>query len=117
MKRNRTHSSEFKRQVCEEYLSHRAGMAQLSRRYALSTSLIRTWIGKYEQGEYSGLAASSPREKRLDARVAELERKIGQLTMENEFLKRADVFIRQRRSEASSVTSGPLPSPSGKDAT
>ncbi len=49
------YSEEVKRQVCEEYLSQRAEVAQLSRRHELSPSLIQVWIGKYEQGGYAGM--------------------------------------------------------------
>jgi len=54
-------------------------VAQLSRRHELSPSLI--WIGKYEQGDYAVEARPSAQERQLAARVAELERKIGQLTL------------------------------------
>jgi len=117
MRARRRYSEEFKRQVCEEYLSERAGVAQLSRRHELSPSLIRIWIGKYEQGGYAGDARPSAQEKQLAARVAELERKIGQLTLENDLLKKLEAHARQQRSARSSVISGPTPSRSRKDAT
>lgn len=116
MRVRRHYSEEFKRQVCEEYLSERAGVAQLSRRHELSPSLIRIWIGKYEQGGFAGDTRPSVHEKQLAARVAELERKIGQLTLENDLLKKLEAHARRQRSARPSVLSGPGPSPSRKDA-
>jgi transposase len=116
MRARRRYSEEFKRQVCEEYLSERAGVAQLSRRHELSPSLIRIWIGKYEQGGFAEDARPSVHEKQLAARVAELERKIGQLTLENDLLKKLEAHARRQRSVRPSVISGPEPSRSRKDA-
>ena len=116
MRARRHYSEEFKRQVCEEYLSQGAGVAQLSRRHELSPSLIRIWIGKYEQGGYAGEIRPSAQEKQLATRVAELERKIGQLTLENDLLKKLEAHARRQRSARPSVISGPGRSPSRKDA-
>ncbi|MGH8293446.1 MAG: transposase [Gammaproteobacteria bacterium] len=116
MRARRRYSEEFKRQVCEEYLSQRAGVAQLSRRHELSPSLIRVWIGKYEQGGYAGDAQPSIQEKQWAARVAELERKIGQLTLENDLLKKLEEQVRRQKNARPSVISGPGTSPLSKAA-
>ncbi|MBF6571649.1 MAG: transposase [Candidatus Binataceae bacterium] len=41
MARHRSFSSEFKRQMAQDYLEGRAGLHELARRYSLSRNLIR----------------------------------------------------------------------------
>ena len=75
-------------------------LAQLSRRYDISSGLIRHWTKRYEQG---GLVEGpSLPEKELRARNAELERMVGRLTMENDLLKKAVEYTLRRRKENSS---------------
>ena len=51
-----------------------------------------------------------------ESKVAELERKVGQLTMEVDFLKKARASRRQSNDENLSIVSGPKDSPSREDA-
>jgi transposase len=51
-----------------------------------------------------------------EARIAALERLVGKLALENEFLKEVSRHARQARSARTSVIAGPLVSPSQKDA-
>ena len=71
-----------------------ATMAEIARKYQLSPKLLERWRGEWRaRGEaaFPGIgrrAASVP--VLDDARhIAELERKIGQMTMENDLLKKA----------------------------
>jgi len=101
MRARRQHSVEFKQQIVEQWMSGAASLGQLSRQHNLSPSLIQTWREKYRGG---GLIEKPSREEQaLKARVAELERMVGRLTMENDLLKKADAYIRQQRSAASRV--------------
>jgi transposase len=67
---------------------------EVARKYQLSPKLLERWRGEWRaQGEAAfpgigrrGGGVPMPDDAR---RVAELERKIGQLTMENDFLKKA----------------------------
>jgi transposase-like protein len=79
-------------------------MAQLCRRYELCQTVIRSWRQQYAHGrlaEPEGVAESQ------EQRIRELERMVGQLTMENALLKRAVAYTLQRRREASSPITGP----------
>lgn len=100
----RRFSAGFKRQVVEELLAGAATIAQLCRRYELCPSVIRNWKERYANG---GLADSEQICQSQEQRIQELERMVGQLTMENALLKRAVAYTLQRRSEASSPVSGP----------
>lgn len=111
--KQRKHSIEFKRQVVEELLSGVSTLAQLSRRHDLAVSLIQVWKRKYTAGELN--PGPSKHDQALQARVAELERMVGRLTMENDLLKKAAAYIQRERSAASRViTAKDLEAPKGR---
>jgi transposase len=85
MKNQRTFSIEFKRQVIEEWLSGTSSLAQLSRRHAIAPSLLYHWKELYIRGKLFNEPTESGA---LQARVEELEKMVGKLTLENEFLKK-----------------------------
>jgi len=100
MRERRRISAAFQREVLGELLSGACSLSQLSRRHDVSSGLILYWKKRYEE---TGLAEGpSQSEKRFLARVAELERMVGRLTMENELLKKAVEYTARRRKELSS---------------
>jgi transposase len=100
MRERRSFSAAFKRQVIGELLSGGCTLAQLSRRHDVSPGLILYWKKRHEE---AGLAEGpSQSEKRTLARIAELERLVGRLTMENELLKKAMQYTARRTKERSS---------------
>lgn len=114
MKRpRRTFTVEFKRRVVEEYLDG-TSQAQLCRKYELSPTLVREWRRKYDAGEFDEHPhrSASAREQELMQRVAELERKVGQLTMENEVLLKRGALPRRRSGGSGLIASGPKDSAS-----
>ncbi|MCX5971860.1 MAG: transposase [Coprothermobacterota bacterium] len=85
MRNQRTFSIEFERQVIEEWLSGTSSLAQLSRRHAIAPSLLYHWKERYIRGKLSHEPTESGA---LQARLEELEKMVGRLTLENEFLKK-----------------------------
>lgn len=85
MKNRRYFSLEFKRQVMEELLSGESRPAQLCRRYNLSASLLYHWKKQYSRGKFNNEPIE---EAALKDRIEKLERLVGRLTLENEFLKK-----------------------------
>src|SRR5688572_8909240 len=68
--------------------------AEVARKYQLSPKLLERWRGEWRaKGEaaFPGIGRGGLGLAALDdaRRIAELERQIGQLTMENDFLKKA----------------------------
>jgi len=85
----------------------RAG--EIARKYQLSPKLLERWRGEWRaKGEmaFPGIGRRGGDLPALDdaRRIAELERKIGQLTMENDFLKKALQHFRDHHPPA--VVSG-----------
>jgi len=86
MRNQRSFGLEFKRQVVEELLSGDSRPAQLCRRYNISPSLLYHWKKQYSRGKFNNEPIE---EAALKDRVDKLERLVGRLTLENEFLKKA----------------------------
>jgi transposase-like protein len=85
MRNQRSFSLEFKRQAVEELLSGESRLAQICRRYNISSSLLYHWKRQYSRGRFNN---EPTEEAALKDRVEKLERLVGKLTLENEFLKK-----------------------------
>src|SRR5919205_4324209 len=59
MARYRTYTIEFKRQLVEEHLGG-VSLTELARRHDISHELLRTWMKKYEAGEFAGDGPAGP---------------------------------------------------------
>ncbi|MBI3580329.1 MAG: transposase [Ignavibacteriales bacterium] len=82
----RQFTKELKLQVVQE-LESGLSLAEASRRYEVHPNLIRKWRELYRDNGDRAFAGHG-KMYREEAKIAALERKIGQLTMENEFLKK-----------------------------
>ena len=102
MPRHRRHSVEFKRQVVAEYLAGESAHV-LGRRHDLSRNLIRIWVEKAGAGELDQEVVAADLLGAYEAKIAALERLVGQQTLEIEFLKKAQKIARSRTSAASSA--------------
>src|SRR4030066_1243871 len=85
MRKQRNFSIEFKKQVVEELISDVSRPAQLCRRYDIVPSLLNHWKKQYELGKFNNEPTT---EAALQDRIEKLERLVGKLTLENEFLKK-----------------------------
>ena len=86
-----------------------SGTGEIARKYQLSPKLLERWRGEWRAKGELAFPGNGRRGGTLPAvdearRVAELERKIGQLTMENDFLKKALQHFRDHHPPA--VVSG-----------
>lgn len=79
----RNHSREFKLDVVRQVESGAKRPAQVCREYELAESLLLRWRHEYEaRGEEAFTPRLPSREQALEARIAELERYCGQLSLE-----------------------------------
>jgi transposase len=115
MAKHRSHSVEFKRQVAQEYMAGET-LHGLAKRHDLSRNLIRIWVAKYEAGALDEDAHAADLVQEYEARIAALERLVGRQALEIEFLKGASKSAPRPRSATMSVITGPVASPSRKDA-
>jgi transposase len=115
MPKHRSYAIEFKRQVAQEYLAGET-FHGLAKRHEISRNLVRIWVAKYEAGSFDSDVVAADIVQAQEARIGALERLVGKLALENEFLKGASRHVRQPTSEATSVVAGPVVSRSQKDA-
>jgi len=85
MRSQRSFSLEFKRRVVEELMSGESRPAQLCRRYNITSSVLYYWKRQYSRGKFNN---EPTEEGALQDRIEKLERLVGRLTLENEFLKK-----------------------------
>lgn len=85
MRNQRSFSLELKRQVVEELLSGQSRPAQICRRYNIYSSVLYHWKKQYSRGKFNN---EPTEEAALKDRIEKLERPVGRLTLESEFLKR-----------------------------
>lgn len=114
-RRYHRHSTEFKVRIVQSYLSGEGSIKGLARQHGIYHSLLRLWVDKYRRGHFDGKETLVEKVDEYEAKIAALERKVGQLTMEIDILKK----LRERTSppdETPSVISGPAVSPSSKGA-
>jgi transposase len=87
----RRFTREFKLKVVQAYESG-VSVAELTRRYDIHANLVYKWRQEYvnnPQGAFRGTVSESDPSQTTDQRIGELERMIGRLTVENDFLKKA----------------------------
>ena len=101
MRNQRGFSLELKRQVVEELLSGESRPAQLCRRYSITSSVLYHWKKQYIRGKFNN---EPTEEAALKDRVEKLERLVGRLTLENDFLKKGlrNSLIQSQRNGKSS---------------
>ena len=115
MRKHRSYPIEFKRQVAQEYLAGET-LHGLAKRPEINRNLVRIWVAKYEAGSFDSDVVAADIVQTQEARIAALERLVGKLVLENEFLKGASRDVARPRNETMSVIAGPLVSRSQKDA-
>ena len=82
---------EFKLKVVRAYESG-TSVAELTRQFDIHANLVYKWTQEYRNnpaGAFHGTASETDTVQTAEQRVAELERIIGRLTVENDFLKKA----------------------------
>jgi transposase len=85
-------------------------------RHGIGRNLIKIWVAKSEAGGLDSDTAAADVVAEYEARIAALERLVGKLALENEFLKGVSRHVRQPKSASTSIVAGPLVSQSQKDA-
>lgn len=112
----RRDSTPFKLQLCQDIRAGIIGRRDAQRNYNISANLIQIWLTQFDRGELTNEEAEASVIAEYEARIAALERKVGQLTMELDLVKKTPRMPTVNGSERSSVISGPAAAPSGGDA-
>ena len=104
-KSHRLLSREFKLQVVREVEAGSSTMAELARRNEVHPNLIHKWVKQYRaSGEEAFKHGTSGNGAATESKIAELEQTIGQLTVENRFLKK---LLRRLEDNSRTALGGP----------
>jgi len=103
MRARRTFDEKFKRQVVESVLSGSVSQVELARKYTISPLLVSRWKKEYKQGKFF---ENNMDVTRFELKLHELERVVGELTMENRMLRQViDLAQKEKKEESLIVTS------------
>ena len=84
----RRHSPQFKLQVCAHIRAGKVGRREAQKAYNISANLVHMWLAQYDRGELDSEESAANMVPEYEAKIAALERKVGQLTMELDRLKK-----------------------------
>jgi transposase-like protein len=92
MTQRRQFTPEFKARIVRDVLSGVQSQAEVCRKHALSPTLLATWKTAFLERAHTVFQSDETRSAE-QARIADLERVLGRLTLENEILKKASTRL------------------------
>jgi len=105
MRVRRTFNDEFKAKIVETIAAGAASQAELSRKYGISPVMIGRWKREYSTGKFFE-NANNIDIAGIRIRMAELERLVGELLLENKMLKKAkELDTIQKKDNSPIITS------------
>lgn len=112
--RHRRHSTTFKLELVRAYLNGEGGYKTIAKKHDISHTLLMIWVKKYQQGELSEEIEDAEKVREQKAKIASLERKIGQLVMELDLVKKREQLPANK--DPLLIASGPQDAPSERPA-
>ena len=92
--KRKRHSAQFKAQVAMAAIKGEETMAELSSRFGIHPTMIASWKKKAIEGMAETFATKSDKQALFDeAELKDLHAKIGQLTIERDFLANASTRL------------------------
>ena len=85
----RNHSSAFKAKVALAAVKGDRTMAELAEQFGIHPNQIQTWKKQLTQGAEDVFDKGRPLAKNQDSEIKDLHAKIGELSMEKDFLSKA----------------------------
>ena len=111
MRVRRTFTKDFKREVIEAVASGQVRQLEMSRKYSISPVLISRWKKEYLEGKF--FENNDPDTTRLEIKLRELERLIGELTVENRTLKKIIELVEPQKKDKRQIFTSHFPHPFG----
>jgi transposase len=114
-RRHRRHSTALKLRLAKAYLDGEGSFKSIAKENDISHTLLMIWVEKFRRGQLSEEIDYSEKTREHEATIAALERKIGQLVMELDLLKKMP-RLASKPDELGSIICGPADCLSQKDA-
>jgi transposase len=95
MTHRRQFTAEFKAQVVLELLSGAKSSVELCREHQIASSVLADWKAHFLARAESFFKSPDQHDHQDTTRLAELERLVGRLTLENDILKKATNILHQ----------------------
>jgi transposase len=89
--KRKTFTPEFKREAAKMVIETSRPIAQVARDLGISEQTLRNWVNAYRRDHGEAEEPATTVSER--ARLAELEREVAELRMENQFLKKAAAYF------------------------
>lgn len=112
----RRHSTPFKLQLCQDIRNRVIGRRDARRNQCVSANLIQLRPTQFDRGELNNEEAEASVIAEHKAHIAALERKVGQLTMELDLVKKTPRQAIASDIGSSSIITGPRPALSDEGA-
>ena len=116
VRRHTRYSTDFKIQLVQAYSDGEGSARAIATRHGVPHSLLLIWVKKYTDGDLTEEIQLHEQVVEDQAKIAALERKIGQLTMELDVVKKRALIQLSQTSARPSIISGPAVSLSPGDA-
>ena len=113
---NRRFSWQFRVQLCSDIRNGLITRSEAQRKHRLSGQLMTLWLGQFDRGELSQEVAEPTLEEERDLTIAALQRKVGELTMQIDLLKKTPRSGLVRSNDPSLIVTGPPAARSEGDA-
>ena len=105
MRTRRTFDDEFKAKIVETIAAGAASQAEISRKYGISPVMIGRWKREYSSGKFFENTKNTDIAG-IKIRMAEPERLVGELLLENKMLKKAkELDTIQKKDDSLIITS------------
>jgi transposase len=114
MKKNRYFDEEFKRNLIAQIDNGMLTKAQASREYQLAPSLIDRWQQQVHEGTLR--ARPSAREAQLERELERYKKKVGELSIQVDLLKKLNEVSASMRESSGSIVTGKRSAGSRQDA-
>ena len=90
MTKRQKSSAKFKAKVAMKALSGELPLAELAAKYEVHPTMVASWKRQAKENMVAGFAGkAAAKQKDSEAEIRDLHAKIGQLTVENDFLQKA----------------------------
>ena len=92
---------EFKLQICRKIIEKETTVTKVAKEYSISRPIVSRWVSEYQR--YQNNAFSGKGNKLPDkAKIYAIEKKVKDLELENEILKKFEAFVKKERKKGSS---------------